>query len=64
MAQILPLFVRTELAAVQRQREELLKRLRKVRMDAHSRIRTEQKLALLTAKQMRLEAQLLGVPSP
>lgn len=64
MAEVLPLFIRTELDAVQKKREALLKRLQKVRMDSHSRIRTQQKVALLTAEQMRLEAQLYGKPRP
>ncbi|OJF91717.1 hypothetical protein AX761_21950 [Rhizobium sp. 58] len=64
MAEALPLFLRTELDAVKAKREELLKRLQKVRMDAHSRIRTQQKVALLTAEQMRLEAALYGRARP
>jgi len=60
MAKALPLFVRTELAEITAKREALLKRLRTVRMDAHSRIRTQQKVALLTARQMQLEAVVYG----
>ena len=51
----LPLFVSTEITAVRKQREALLRRLQTVRMDVRSRIRTEQRLSLLTAKQMQLE---------
>ncbi len=54
----LPLFERSELDAVRAEREELLKKLQKGGRDAHSRIRMEQKVHLLTAKQVRLESQL------
>ena len=59
----LPLFDHRELKAVQRAREELLKRLRRGGIEAHSRIRMEHKLAMLTARQIRLESQL-GNESP
>lgn len=52
----LPLFVSTEIADLKAERERLSKRLQNVRMDARSRIRTEQRLSLLTAKQIQLEA--------
>jgi hypothetical protein len=60
----LPLFDSTELAAVKAKREALLRRLQTVRMDAHSRIRTQQKVALLTAEQMRLELAIFGRTRP
>ena len=56
----LPLFVSTEIAAIKKQREALLRRLQKVRMDARSRIRTEQRLNLLTAKLVQLETSIAG----
>ncbi len=58
----LPLFDTSKLAAIKADREALLKRLRTVRMDTHSRIRTQQKVALLTAEQVRLELALFGAP--
>lgn len=54
----LPLIESMELAAVREERERLLRRLQRVRMDAHSRIRTEQKLHVLTAKQIQIEQRL------
>ncbi|WP_085025573.1 hypothetical protein [Ensifer aridi] len=56
----LPLFDTSRLAAIKADREALLRRLRSVRMDVHSRIRIQQKVALLTAEQMRLELALDG----
>ncbi|MEY9717877.1 hypothetical protein ABIA22_000367 [Sinorhizobium fredii] len=58
----LPLFDTSRLAAIKADREALLRKLRNVRMDAHSRIRTQRKLALLTAEQVRLERVLYGEP--
>ena len=55
----LPLFVSTEITAIKKQREALLRRLKKVHMDARSRIRTEQRLSLLTAKLVQLETEAL-----
>lgn len=54
----LPLFDFRELKAVQSAREALLKRLRHGGIEAHSRIRMEHKLAMLTARQIRLELEL------
>ena len=54
----LPLFDRSELEAVRSERERLLKLLQKGGVDAHSRIRREHKVALLTAKQLQLEKLL------
>ena len=54
----LPLFDRSELEAVRAERERLLKLLQKGGVDAHSRIRREHKVALLTAKQLQLEKLL------
>lgn len=56
----LPLFDTSQLATIKTEREAALKRLQKVRMDAHSRIRLQQKVALLTAEQVRLELALDG----
>lgn len=58
MIAALPLFERSELDAVRAEREELLMKLHKGGRDAHSRIRMEQKVRLLTAKQIRLEQSL------
>ncbi|MFD1330239.1 hypothetical protein [Mycoplana ramosa] len=54
----LPLFDRSELDAVRAEREDLLKKLQKGGRDAHSRIRMELKVSLLTARQVRLESKL------
>lgn len=56
----LPLFDTSRLAVIKAEREALLKRLQRVRMDVHSRIRVQQKVALLTAEQVRLELALDG----
>ncbi|MDL2401274.1 hypothetical protein [Rhizobium mayense] len=58
MAAVLPLFDKHELDAIRYEREELLKRLQRGGMDAHSRIRTEQKVKLLTADLIRLELRM------
>lgn len=54
----LPLFDTSRLAVIKAEREALLKRLQRVRLDAHSRIRIQQKVSLLTAEQVRLELAL------
>ncbi|MFB2553358.1 hypothetical protein [Ensifer soli] len=54
----LPLFDRAELGRIRAEREALLRRLKRVRMDPHSRIRTEKTVALLTARQIALELEL------
>lgn len=58
MARTLPLFDRSELDAVKRQREHLQRLLKRGGVDAHSRIRREQKLAILTAQQIQIERRL------
>jgi len=58
MAQALPLFDRSELDAIRRQREHLQRLLKRGGVDAHSRIRREQKLAILTARQIEIERRL------
>jgi hypothetical protein len=54
----LPLFIFEQLDAVRRERDELLHMIAHRRLDVRSRIRIEQKLALLTAKILRLEMQI------
>jgi len=54
----LPVLERLELDALKEERERLSRRLQKVRMDAHSRIRIQQKLMVLTALQVKLERTL------
>lgn len=54
----LPLFDFKVLKTIQKEREELSRRLRRGGIEAHSRIRMQHKLAMLTAKQVRLESQL------
>ncbi|EHS51514.1 hypothetical protein PDO_1905 [Rhizobium sp. PDO1-076] len=58
MASTLPLFEHPELVAIQREREQLRRQLGRGGCDAHSRIRREHKLALLTARQIQIEARL------
>lgn len=58
MAAPLPLFEHPELAAIKIEREQLRRQLERGGCDAHSRIRREQRLALLTARQIQLEARL------
>lgn len=58
MASLLPLFDRSELDAIKRQREQLQRILKRGGVDAHSRIRRQQKLALLTARQIEIERRL------
>jgi hypothetical protein len=54
----LPLFGVPELEEARKEREELRHKLMHQRLEAHSRIRIEQKLKLLVAKIIRLELQL------
>lgn len=58
MARTLPLFDRSELRAIRAEREQLVRKLERGGCDAHSRIRREQRLALLTARQIQIEARL------
>lgn len=58
----LPLFVFEQLDQVRRERDELRHKITHQRLDVRSRIRIEQKLALLTAKILRLE-MLIGRPN-
>lgn len=58
MASALPLFDRSDLDAIKRQREHLQRLLKRGGVDAHSRIRREQKLAILTAQQIQIERRL------
>jgi len=58
MSRTLPLFARSELDAIKRQREHLQRLLKRGGVDAHSRIRREQKLAILTAQQSQIERRL------
>ncbi|MBC7313610.1 MAG: hypothetical protein H5U11_14045 [Rhizobium sp.] len=58
MAQPLPLFEHPELRAIKAEREQLVRKLERGGCDAHSRIRREQRLALLTARQIQIEARL------
>jgi uncharacterized small protein (DUF1192 family) len=54
----LPLFAFEQLDQVRRERDELRHKIAHQRLDVRSRIRTEQKVALLTAKILRLEMQI------
>lgn len=54
----LPLFETQTLNAIREQREELLKRLKRGGVDAHTRVRREERLKLLTAQQMEIETAL------
>ncbi|MFN3319958.1 MAG: hypothetical protein ACK43M_14510 [Allorhizobium sp.] len=60
MAQSLPLFDRMELDRIRRERVELQRMLKRGGFDARSRIRREQRLAMLTARQVEIE-QRLGI---
>ncbi len=63
MAMALPLFDRTELDAIRRQREHLQRLLQRGGVDAHTRIRRQHKLAALTARQIEIERRL-GIGAP
>ncbi len=52
------LFETETLKALQKQREDLLKRLKKGGVDAHTRVKREEKLKLLTMQQMEIETLL------
>lgn len=58
MPNALPLFDSTELARVKAECEQLSRKLQKGGVDAHTRIRREQRLAQLRVQQIRLELQL------
>lgn len=60
MAQALPLFDRSELDAIRRQRQELLRKLERAGVDARTRIHREDELRRLTARQIKIE-QRLGI---
>ncbi|MGD9476125.1 hypothetical protein [Shinella sp. G-2] len=51
----LPLFEVETLNAIREEREALLKRLRRGGVDAHTRMRREEKLKTLTARQIEIE---------
>lgn len=53
MARALPLFDRTELDAIRRQRAELLRKLKRAGVDARTRIHREDQLRRLTARRSR-----------
>ncbi len=62
MASTLPLFETQTLKSIRAEREDLLKRLQRGGVDAHLRIRREERLKVLTAQQIEIETQLgLGV---
>ncbi|KNY13623.1 hypothetical protein AKG11_28225 [Shinella sp. SUS2] len=54
----LPLFETETLNAVRAEREDLLKRLQRGGVDAHVRIKREERLKVLTARQIEIETQL------
>jgi O-succinylbenzoate synthase len=54
----LPLFERETLKAIQEEREALLKKLQRGGVDAHTRMRREDKLKALTARQIEIEGML------
>ena len=54
----LPLFETETLNAIKAEREALLKRLQRGGVDAHIRIRREERLKVLTARQIEIETQL------
>ncbi|WP_454288922.1 hypothetical protein [Rhizobium arsenicireducens] len=58
MAGSLPLFDQVELERLRAEREKLQRDLARGGMDAHSRIRKEQRLALATARQIQIERRL------
>ncbi|WP_421579102.1 hypothetical protein [Shinella sp. M31] len=54
-----PLLFETEtLKVIREQREELLNRLRRGGVDAHTRVMREERLKMLTAQQIEIEARL------
>lgn len=58
MASTLPLFETQTLKSIQAEREALLKRLQRGGVDAHTRIKREERLKRLTAQQIEIETQL------
>ena len=54
----LPLFDNSELARLVRECDRLCRKLKRGGMEARSRIRTEQKLALAKARQLQIEIRL------
>jgi len=58
MARALPLFDRSELDAIKRQRVELLRKLKRAGVDARTRIHREEQLRKLTARQIEIELRL------
>lgn len=56
----LPLFDLQDLEKARQERKALMHKLAHQRLDAHSRIRIQQKLNLIVAKIMRLEMSLGG----
>jgi len=55
MASTLPLFEDQTLKCIREEREQLLKKLQRGGVDAHTRIKREEKLKLLTAQQIEIE---------
>nr|WP_298099728.1 hypothetical protein [uncultured Shinella sp.] len=51
----LPLFETETLNAIRKQREDLLKRLKRGGVDAHTRVKREERLKTLTAQQIEIE---------
>lgn len=54
----LPLFETETLKAIREQREELLRRLKRGGVDAHTRVKREERLKALTAQQIEIETAL------
>lgn len=54
----LPLFDFKELEAVRAERKDLLRRLQRGGVDAHTRIKREERLKVLTARQIEIETAL------
>ncbi len=54
----LPLFETETLNAIRGEREDLLRRLQRGGVDAHVRIKREERLKVLTARQIEIETQL------
>ena len=57
MPATLPLFEVQTLKAIQEEREALLKKLHRGGVDAHTRIKREERLKHLTAQQIEIETQ-------
>lgn len=58
MGSTLPLFELKTLDAIKEAREDLLKRLQRGGVDAHTRIKREERLKNLTARQIEIETML------